>query len=474
MSLKSVRFGRLLSVVLFAVSMSLPNAFAQSASPLTDENLAARVNGQPIHRLSLEVMAHLAQAQEPGISRAVVLETLLANRLLAQASRQKFAEFALHEAGSRVAFATDVALNDQLSGHLRNLFQQEIESTIKAMPGANLNSLISEYGQLAPAELDQVFGDPGKLLLSYDLSPEQLERAKRVMVLRSKLPGMAQMTLYDVYRRQNVQGRVEFFQRNIEFMRQQAMTYLASLYVLDWANQRFGAAAVADLRQVFAEQTEVRALMALHGIGADTDAHSELLDQLASRVTQKEVQQYYLTHKEEFKRIDWVQARHIRLADQPRAEQILARAKQGENFAALAREFSTADDAKSGGNLGRIKHQGKLSWLAELAFMQEEGKISSLFRAPVGPHEAAYWEMILLEKIHYGYQDPRSEGVRYLAGRAIAQEKAGVQISQLRSQLLKNAKIEVNRQLLLATPNKHPNKNANKRVAMTEGAAATN
>ncbi|MBI3229239.1 MAG: peptidyl-prolyl cis-trans isomerase [Burkholderiales bacterium] len=417
--------------------------------------MAARVNGVPIQRLSLDVLARMAQMEDPKISRTVVLESIIANRLLAKAGEAQIQEFDLRAQGKRVAFAREVQLDDQVSGHLRTVFRDEIEAEIKKLPGANLDSVVLEQAKIDSAQLDQVFGPRSRILLDYNLNAEQLERAKQVLVLRSSLKQGASVTLYDVYRRQNVQGRLEFFNRNLDFIRQQAMLYIANLYVQDWATKRFGAAAVQDLRQTLADQVDVRSLMALHGIGADIDAESQLVNQLAKRITPEEVQAYYAAHKEEFKRIEWVKARHIRLADEAKANEVVALAAKGGEFAKLAQQYSIARDAKQGGDLGIIKHQGKLSWLAELAFMQEEGKVSPPFRAAVGPKEEAYWEVVLVEKKQEGFQDVNSESVRYLAGRAIAQEKAAKQITSLREQLLKSAKVEVNRSALELPPAAH-------------------
>lgn len=434
-------------ILAFGISAYSSLTLAQTAGALHDPRLAARVNGQPIHGLTLEVMARMAQLNNPKTTRAVVLESLIANRLLAQAARSDFAQYHLTE-GNRVGFAPEVALDDQLSGTLRTVYREQIEASINTLAGGTLNALVLEQGKLSAAELDQVFGPGGKLLLDYNLNPAQLATAKRLTVLRSSLPSTSAISLYDIFIRQNVQGRVEFFNRNRDFMRQQAVLYLGNLYLQEWARKNFGAAALADLRQALAEQNEVHALMSLHGIGADIDGESKLLNTLAAQVTQAEVLSYFQAHKEEFKRIVSVKARHIRLADEASARRVIAEVNQGTSFAQLAQRYSSAADASQGGDLGTIQHTATLSWLAELAFIQEEGKISAPFRAAVGPKEEAYWEVVLVEKRQEAYQDPASETVRYQAGRALAQEKAIKQISALRQQLLKNAKIDINRQAL--------------------------
>ncbi|WP_295754772.1 peptidylprolyl isomerase [Undibacterium sp.] len=423
-------------------------SLAQTATALHEPSLAARVNGVAVHRFTLDVMAYMAQLSDPKTSRAVVLESLLANRLLAQTARRDFAEYTTPASANRVGFAAEVALDDQLSGTLRTVYRDTIEASIKNLAGGNLNSLVLERGKLATDQLDLVFGPSDKVLLDYQLTPSQLSAAKRQMVLRSSLAAASSISLYDIFVRQNVQGRVEFFNRNRDSMQQQAMLLLGNLYLQQWANQRFGADAVADLRLALSEQIEVRALMSLHGVGADIDSESQLLNRLASQVTAAEVQSYFQSHKEEFKRIVSVKARHIRSADEASARSVIDAAAKGVDFSQLARQYSKAADAAQGGDLGLIMHRSKMSWLEELAFMQDVGKVSPPFRAAVGPKEQAYWEIVLVEQRKEGYQDPKSETVRYQAARALAQEKALRQISNLRQQLLKNAKIEINRQSL--------------------------
>jgi parvulin-like peptidyl-prolyl isomerase len=424
---------------------------AQSASRLDDPNLAARVNGAPVYALTVDALWRLGVVKDPKLTRAMVLDAIIANRLVAATAHTTFKEYDLH-AARRVAFESDVMLDDQLVAHLRTLYGNDIDMALKALPGGSLNGLVKEQGTLDAAAMDPVFGSAGRLLLEYSLSPEQQGAARRLVLLRTRLPSAATITLWDVYRRQNVQGRVELFGRNVEFIRQQAQLKLASAFVLDWARQRFGAAALDDFRLALADQEDVRGLMALHGIDNDVDAESKLINHLAQQVSAAEVGAYYRAHKDEFKRIVRVKARHIRLGDEAIAKEVGAAAAKGADFSTLARQHSSASDAKSGGDLGWIVHEGKLSWLSELAFIQDEGKVSSPFRAAVAPNEPAYWEIVLVEKREEGYQAPNSEAVRYVASGSIAHEKALQQFTSMRERLLRAAKIEVNRKALDPAP----------------------
>ncbi len=81
-------------------------------------------------------------------------------------------------------------------------------------------------------------------------------------------------------------------------------------------------------------------------------------------VTPEEVSKYYASHPDEFQHPDLVRTSHIVLpagetADQDalpkkRAEEILSRAKRGEDFAKLAREYSTDATASRGGSKARM------------------------------------------------------------------------------------------------------------------------
>ncbi|MET3132192.1 parvulin-like peptidyl-prolyl isomerase [Oxalobacteraceae bacterium GrIS 1.11] len=415
---------------------------AQNVTRL-DAALAARIDGAPLYALSVDSLCRAAREQTSGASCAASLQTAIANRLLAAAARRDFKDL---QGSNRVAFERDVALDDKLGALLRAQFGAELEAALKALPGGTLNGLISAQNPLDAALWERIFGQPGKLQLTYSLDAQQVALAKKTVLLRYSLqPGQsAAITLYDVYRRQNVQGRLELYQHNVTFLQQQTQLTLAGLFELHWAAHTFGAHALADLRLALDDQDQVQALLALHGIGADIEDEGVLLERMARQVSRAEIAAYYRQHKDEFTRIEKVKARHIRLPDEASGNAVLAAAAKGETFAALARRYSQADDAQAGGDLGWIVHEGKLDWLAQLAFMQPEGQVSRPFRTAVAPNQAAQWEIVLVEQRVQGYQAPDSEAVAYAARHAVAREKAGAQILALRERLLRQARIEIN------------------------------
>jgi hypothetical protein len=437
-----------IAAMLVGGALALPAAAGVSYR-LSDPALAARVDGAPVQAFTVEALWRLARAKDTQTARSAVLEQVVANRLIVAAARTRFDEAQLF-AGQRVAFAREVALDDQLVSTLRSLYGKELEQALARLPGGSLDGLVSEEARPDAATLDAIFGKPEQLKLEFTLNPEQQARARAVVLLRYTLPEGAAgaVTLQDVYRRQNVQGRVALYNRQADFAQQQAKLDLAGRFVLDWSRRRFGEAAVADLRRALAERSEVQARQQLHGIGDDIDSGSPLLQQLARQVSAAQVAAYYKQHRNEFARVERVKARHIRLADEQVAEQVFNALGKGADFGATARRYSIAGDATSGGDLGWIRHEGKPDWAAQLALAQPEGQISRPFRSPAGPHDPATWEIVQVVQRVQGYQAADSEAVHYAACNAVARSTALAQWTSLRKQVLRAAQIDINRSLL--------------------------
>ncbi|MBV1776348.1 peptidylprolyl isomerase [Burkholderiaceae bacterium DAT-1] len=421
-------------------------AMAAAATPPAQQSDAppviATINSEPIYRLTLNVHSAMARLNGDSSSRQSILDTLITQRLLASVAESRFGQLGLHPE-NRVAFDPDVALDDRMAGQLRTVYANELATSINQLPNGVLDSLITELRQPDATELDRVFGKRSRLILDYTLNDAQLKEAGKVLVLRTTLAAAPAITLQDIYRRQNVQGRVSLFNRDQRFIRQQAQLYLANLYVHQWARQQFGEAQVADLRRSLAEQDTLQQVRSLHGLSMDTDSVSALLNQLAETVSQKEILAYYQAHRSDFHRIESVTARHIRVDSEALAQRLFKAASSGEDFSALARLHSTAPDASTGGHLGVIPHRATLTWLEELAFMQTPGKVSTPIRSPAGPQEKAYWEIVLVDARRDGYQNPASESVRYQASRAIAQQKAARQLAELQAKLRRDASIRI-------------------------------
>jgi hypothetical protein len=424
----------LLAAVLFQAQAALPD----QAKP------AAYIDGAPVHALTLRALRHAASEQPDRPSAEAVLATIVADRLQAPWSRKRFSAAQLYPA-STVGFAPQATVEQRLAGLVRSLYARELDAAVRALPGASLDSLVEATYPLDPPTLERLFGAPGALRLGYDFTPEQAALAARTPLLRYRLGAGPALTLsvLDVYRRQNVQGRMAFFQREHDVMLAQARQQLASLFVLDWAGRHCGAAALADLRQALDEQETVRGAMRLYGLADGAEAHSPLQAALARQVSPAEIGAYYTAHIDQFRRIDKVRARHIRVGSEALAQRIRAELAAGKDFGTLARRHSLAPSAARGGDLGWIRRSAAPDWLSALALQQPAGTVSSPFRAAVGPQAPATWELLLVARRVEGVYPPDSETVRYMARRAIAHERARAEFAGVRTALVRAARVEL-------------------------------
>jgi len=415
---------------------------AAAPSTAAGAAVAARIDGEPIYRFTLDTLWQQRRTSQPSLQRRAALDDIIQARLLAAHASVP----APKEGGSlSVAFALEVMLEERLVSTLREVHGKDIDAAVRALPGATLDSLATASPALPQAQLEVLFGRPGQLKLEIAFTPEQQTLSRTMDVLRYQLPGgrPARVTMYDVYYRQNVQGRLALSQNPASIATQQARRVMANAFVQHWASQRFGAAAVADLRKAISDGEAVAALRRLYGVGLDTDSGSPLLNRLSREATPQEIEAFYKQNKDLFARIDKVRARHIRVADEAQALHVQKALQDGADFAATARKMSRAADAAQGGDLGWISADGSKDWLASVAFSQVPGKPSSPIRSPVGPNDPACWEIVLVEELVQGAHPPQSETVRYQASRMIALKKARQQLDEMSGQARHAASIEI-------------------------------
>jgi len=115
-------------------------------------------------------------------------------------------------------------------------------------------------------------------------------------------------------------------------------------------------------------------------------------------VSDAEVKQYYDAHLEEFTKPEQVHARHILLKIDPdandafkaevrkKAEEVLAKVKAGEDFGALAKQYSEDSSAAEGGDLGTFGRGKMVKPFEDAAFALEPGASSDIVESPFGLH----------------------------------------------------------------------------------------
>jgi peptidyl-prolyl cis-trans isomerase D len=111
-------------------------------------------------------------------------------------------------------------------------------------------------------------------------------------------------------------------------------------------------------------------------------------------VPEEEIEQYYKSHQEEFGQPEKRRVRHILLkttdqdkqARRTEIETILARAKAGEDFAALARQYSEDASAAQGGELGFFGRGEMVQPFEDAVFGLKKGGISDIVETQFGFH----------------------------------------------------------------------------------------
>jgi len=103
-------------------------------------------------------------------------------------------------------------------------------------------------------------------------------------------------------------------------------------------------------------------------------------------VTPEEMRQYYDEHHEEWGGGEQVRVRHILLPSQEQADEVVKKIKTGEDFAAVARQYSTAPEAKTGGDMGYVARGQLPEKLESPIFSLEPDRVSPVIKTSYGYH----------------------------------------------------------------------------------------
>ncbi len=123
-------------------------------------------------------------------------------------------------------------------------------------------------------------------------------------------------------------------------------------------------------------------------------------------VTEEEIKQYYEDNKDQFAKRD---ASHILVEDEKTAKEVKAKLDKGEDFAALAKEYSKdTANAANGGELGTFSRGQMVKEFEDAAFALKEGEISEPIKTQFGYH------IIKLNKIADSVEDNKEAIVNAL------------------------------------------------------------
>ena len=162
---------------------------------------------------------------------------------------------------------------------------------------------------------------------------------------------------------------------------------------------------------------------------------------------EKDYEAYYNEHKKEFENPEMVRARHILIAVKPnateeekkaaltKAEEILDKAKKGEDFSKLASEYSDDPGSKAkGGDLGFFTQGSMVGKFEQAAFTLKPGEISPVVETEFGYHIIKVEERKAAEQQPY---ETVKEQVKARATQAAQQER----LNAFLEKAMKDAKV---------------------------------
>jgi foldase protein PrsA len=104
-------------------------------------------------------------------------------------------------------------------------------------------------------------------------------------------------------------------------------------------------------------------------------------------ITDEEMKTYFEENKESYNEAEQVEASHILVADEATAKEVKEKLTAGEDFASLAKEYSTdTSNAESGGELGFFAKGEMATEFENAAFSMNIGDISEPIQTDFGYH----------------------------------------------------------------------------------------
>jgi peptidyl-prolyl cis-trans isomerase C len=171
-------------------------------------------------------------------------------------------------------------------------------------------------------------------------------------------------------------------------------------------------------------------------------------------VSEDDIKSYYDGHKDEFKTSEMVRARHILIKVAPqsseeakktakeKAESILNKIKDGEDFVGLARNFSDDTASKSiGGDLGFFPRGKTVKPFEDAAFSLKPGEVSGIVETQFGYH-------IIKAEEKKAPSIDTFENAKERIQQKLLQDSMRVKASEFIENAMKDAKVEIHPEVL--------------------------
>ncbi|HVM98140.1 MAG TPA: SurA N-terminal domain-containing protein [Candidatus Acidoferrales bacterium] len=266
-----------------------------------------------------------------------------------------------------------VTLLDQEARHIGlEVSETELRDAIKGIPAFQADGAFSKDLYV-------------RALRANGLTPGEFEEAERQELLVKKMEDLIKAGVHvsdaDVHDRYVFDHE----QVNLHYVKLDPATFQSQLQLTDVDLQAYYDAN----KEQFKEPDRVRIEYIMYAL-------DKFLDK--TQVSDADVQRYYDNHAPDYEKPEQVHARHIlfkvapdaaddmKQAVRQKAEEVLAKAKSGEDFAELAKQSSDDSTSAAGGDLGFFSRGRKVKPLEEAAFALHPGEISDLVESPLGFH----------------------------------------------------------------------------------------
>lgn len=157
------------------------------------------------------------------------------------------------------------------------------------------------------------------------------------------------------------------------------------------------------------------------------------------KVTDEEVESYYAANKHMFNNPEMVNAKHILVESEEKAQQVIAEIKNGKAFEEAAEEFSSCPSKAQGGNLGNFGRGQMVPEFEEAAFNLQIGELSKPVKTQFGYHIIKVEEKI--ESSIKAFDE-----VKDMIKNNLLQQRQAFRYSQLNNELREKYNVELKNQ----------------------------